>query len=92
MENAWRGFIEGNWNKSIDVRDFIQKNYTPYEGNESFLAAPTERTKKLNDKYEKLHRLEQEWGGVLDIDTNTVSSLLTHKPGYLDKENEIILP
>ena len=90
MENAWRGFIEGNWNKSIDVRDFIQKNYTPYEGNESFLAAPTERTKKLNDKYEKLHRLEQEWGGVLDIDTNTVSSLLTHKPGYLDKENEII--
>ncbi|MBQ3226318.1 MAG: formate acetyltransferase, partial [Clostridia bacterium] len=90
MENAWRGFIEGNWNKSIDVRDFIQKNYTPYEGNESFLAAPTERTKKLNDKYENLHRLEQEWGGVLDIDTNTVSSLLTHKPGYLDKENEII--
>ncbi len=90
MANAWRNFKEGTWNNSIDVRDFIQKNYTPYDGDESFLAGPTKRTADLNEKYEKLHLLEQEWGGVLDIDTNTVSSLLNYKPGYLDKENEII--
>ncbi len=91
MENAWRNFKTGNWENEIDVRDFIQKNYTPYSGDESFLKGPTPRTQKLNLKYEQLHTLEQEWGGVLDIDTNTVSSLLNYKPGYLDKENELIV-
>ena len=91
MADAWRSFKKGNWNETIDVRDFIQKNYTPYEGDESFLSGPTIRTAKLNQKYEQLHTLEQEWGGVLDIDTNTVSSLLNYKPGYLDKENELIV-
>lgn len=89
--NQWRGFKEGAWVKEIDVRDFIQKNYTPYEGNEEFLENSTPRTKNLFKKYTDLCKLEAEWGGVLDIDTSTVSSLLNYAPGYLDKENEIIV-
>ncbi len=89
--DPWKGFITGNWNEAVDVRDFIQKNYTVYEGDESFLSEATERTKRLKKKFDDLHNLEQEWGGVIDIDTTTVSSLLTYSPGYLDKENEIIV-
>ncbi len=84
-------FIAGNWQTTIDVRDFIQKNYHPYDGDASFLAAATQRTTALNDKYERLKRLEQELGGVVDIDTTTVSSLLNYAPGYLDKDREIIV-
>ena len=84
-------FIPGAWQTAVDVRDFIQKNYTPYEGDASFLAGATERTKTLNAKYERLKRLEHELGGVVDIDTTTVSSLLNYPPGYLDKDKEIIL-
>lgn len=84
-------FKKGNWNNSIDVRDFIQLNYTPYHGGAEFLRGPTERTKKLYDKVERLKRLEQDFGGCLDIDTTTVSSLLTYKPGYIDQDLEIIV-
>lgn len=89
--SAWEGFKDGNWKNEIDVRDFIQTNYSPYEGNEDFLAGPTERTKKLMQKVKHLFDLEQEFGGVLDIDTQTVSSLTNYQPGYLDKDREIIV-
>ena len=91
IHENWQGFNGGAWTESIDVRDFIQKNYTPYTGDESFLAGATERTKKLNDKYLALRQEELQKGGVLDIDTETVSSLLNYKPGYLDKDNELIV-
>lgn len=91
QRKPWKGFSEGVWQEEINVRDFIQKNYSPYEGNEEFLEGPTERTKVLLKKYTDLCRLESERGGVLDIDTTRVSSLLTYPPGYLDKENEIIV-
>lgn len=91
MVEQWNGFAEGRWQEQIDVRDFIQKNYTPYEGDGSFLQPATERTKKLLHKLENLLALEQEFGGVLDIDTQTVTSLLNYKPGYLDKDQEIIV-
>ena len=91
MGNAWEGFKPGIWQTEINVRDFIQKNYTPYEGDASFLAGPTERTTALRNKMEDLFRKEREKGGVLDIDTETVSSLCTFDAGYLDKENELIV-
>ena len=90
-EMAWRGFKDGEWTRTIDVRDFIQKNYTPYEGGSEFLAGATERTKGLNDKYQQLKKEELEKGGVLEIDTEHVSSLLNYGPGYLDKDNELIV-
>lgn len=91
INKGWRDFKGGQWQEKIDVRDFIQQNYTLYESDESFLVEPTERTRNLKNKFDKLHTLEQEWGGVLDIDTTTVSSLLTYSPGYLDKDKEIIV-
>ena len=91
MVTQWEGFKQGNWQETIDVRDFIQRNYTPYTGDGSFLKSATERTKGLLHKLENLLALEQEFGGVLDIDTQTVTSLLNYKPGYLDKEKEIIV-
>lgn len=91
MKEEWQGFVSGEWESEINVRDFIQKNYKPYEGDEKFLAGATERTKKLMKKLTHLFDLEQQFGGVLDIDTQHVTSLLNYKPGYLDKENEIIV-
>ena len=91
MFTQWEGFKGGSWREHIDVRDFIQKNYRPYEGDESFLAPPTQRTEKLLRKLENLMALEREFGGVLEIDTQTVTSLLNYKPGYLDKDQEIIV-
>ena len=91
MVTQWEGFKPGNWQETIDVRDFIQRNYTPYTGDGSFLKPATERTKGLLHRLENLLALEQEFGGVLDIDTQTVTSLLNYKPGYLDKEKEIIV-
>ncbi len=88
---AWTGFKKGTWTEEINVRDFIQLNYTPYEGDEAFLAPATGRTKKLMGKLNDLFELEQRFGGVLDIDTQTVSSLTSYQPGYLDKENELIV-
>lgn len=89
--NEWEGFNGGAWQDTIDVRDFIQKNYVPYCGGGEFLCGPTERTKKLLSKLERLLELEQSFGGVLDIDTQTVTSPMNYKAGYLDKENEIIV-
>ena len=83
-------FIRGRWDKTIDVRDFINRNYTPYDGDETFLKGPTERTKKLWEKCLKLFNEEAKKGGVLDIDTSTVSTITSHKAGYIDKRLEII--
>ncbi len=88
---AWENFKGGSWQKEIDVRSFIQANYTPYKGNEEFLSTATERTKTLMKKLNHLLELEHEFGGVLDIDTQTVSSLTSYNPGYLDKDKEIIV-
>ena len=87
----WNGFVAGEWQHSINVRDFIQKNYVPYEGDESFLSGATERTNTLMKKVQGLFALERQFGGVLDIDTATVSSLTAYSPGYVDKENELIV-
>ena len=87
----WNGFIEGVWQDEINVRDFIQTNYKEYAGDASFLAGATDRTKALMEKVQGLFALERERGGVLDIDTDTVSSLTSYAPGYIDKENEIIV-
>ena len=81
MQDAWRGFKRHRWSDSIDVRDFIQNNYTPYTGDESFLCGPTKRTTDLNEKYNELRLKELEKGGVLDIDTETVSTITGYKPG-----------
>ncbi|MDF2907806.1 MAG: formate acetyltransferase 1 [Herbinix sp.] len=88
--DAWYDFKPGKWQDEIDVRDFILTNYTPYEGDESFLESATQRTKTLNDKYRELQE-EEHQKGVLSINTDKVSSLLTYNPAYLDKENEIIV-
>ena len=91
MANAWRSFRGGAWEDEINVRDFIQKNYTPYDGDESFLAGPTQDTKDLWEQVLELSRQEREAGGVLDMDTKIVSTILSHGPGYLDKEKERIV-
>ena len=87
----WNGFTSGAWQDEINVRDFIQVNYKEYAGDSAFLAAATPRTQGLMKKLEALFALERQFGGVLDIDTATVSSLTSFSPGYLDKENEIIV-
>ncbi|MBU3874498.1 formate C-acetyltransferase [Faecalicatena sp. AGMB00832] len=87
----WNGFTAGDWQKEINVRDFILKNVTPYEGTDEFLETKTERTKRLMDRLNSLLKLEQDFGGVLDIDTQSVSSLTAYQPGYLDREEELIV-
>lgn len=87
---AWRNFKKGKWNKSINLRDFIVNNITSYYGDDSFLCKPTQRTILLNKKVEDLIRQENKKGGVLDIDTTKVSSILSYAPGYIDKDNELI--
>ena len=87
----WNGFVDGEWRHIIDVRDFIQRNYTPYHGDDAFLKGATERTKNLTKKFYDLCEEEKKAGGVLDIDTETVASLCSYAPGYLDKENELIV-
>ena len=87
----WNGFQSGVWQDEINVRDFIQNNYTEYLGDESFLAKATDRTETVMGKVRELFRQEREKGGVLDIDTETVSSLTSYAPGYIDKENELIV-
>lgn len=89
--NAWQGFKTGRWTKEINVREFIQLNYTPYEGNDSFLAGATENTKKLWEEAMVLFKKERDNGGTLDIDTKTVSMINAYGPGYLDKEIETIV-
>ena len=87
----WDGFKKNLWQDEINVRDFIQANYKEYTGGAEFLSCATARTTALMDKVQQLFALERERGGVLDIDTNTVSSLKSYAPGYIDKENEIIV-
>ncbi len=88
----WDGFKEGRWSTtSVNVRDFIKKNYTPYDGDESFLAPPTEATRKLWEQVMDLSRQEREAGGVLDMDTKIVSTITSHKAGYLNKDLEQIV-
>ena len=87
----WNGFKSGVWQDEINVRDFIQQNYTEYKGDSSFLTGATERTSALMKKLEALMTVERQFDGVLDIDTETVSSLTAYEAGYLDKENEIIV-
>ena len=91
MRSEWNGFKGGNWEKFVDVRNFIQKNYTPYEGDDSFLAGPTQNTTDLWAQVMELTKKEREAGGVLDMDTKVVSSLTSHGPGYLDKDKETIV-
>jgi len=92
MENKnWNGFNGQTWKNEINVRDFIQQNYTEYTGDDAFLAGPTARTENLMKKIEGLFAIERQFGGVLDIDTATVSSLTSYSPGYIDKENELIV-
>lgn len=89
---GWEGFVPGKWcNDEVDVRDFIQRNYTPYEGDASFLAPATEATKKLWAIVCDLSKKEREAGGVLDADTKIVSTLTSHEAGYLDKDLEKIV-
>ena len=87
----WDGFKDGIWKDEINVRDFIQTNYKEYNGDSDFLAKATERTDNLMKKVQDLFKLERQFGGVLDIDTATVSSLTSFSPGYIDKDNEIIV-
>ena len=90
--DAWNGFDSGDWQTEINVRDFIQKNYTPYLGDSSFLSAPTEKTKKLWDEVLELYKKEKESpGSVLDIDTKTISTVSAHDAGYIDKDLEEIV-
>ena len=92
LKEEWAGFKAGRWcNTSVNVRDFIQHNYTPYDGNEEFLSGPTAATKKVWDEVMELSRKEREAGGVLDMDTKIVSTITSHGPGYIDKELEQIV-
>ena len=91
MRKEWESFREGIWEKEINVRDFIQKNYTPYEGDESFLSGPTKATSQLWDQVLELMKEEREKGGVLDMDTKIISTITSHGPGYLDREKETIV-
>ena len=92
FEPEWEGFKEGKWsNGHVNVRDFIQKNFTPYDGDESFLAGPTENTKKLWEQVLELSKQEREAGGVLDMDTKIISTITSHGAGYLDKDKEQIV-
>ena len=90
--SSWDGFKPGRWNRtSVNVRDFIQSNYTTYEGDDSFLAGPTEATKTLWAQVMDLSKQEREAGGVLDMDTKIVSSITSHAAGYLNKDLEQIV-
>ena len=91
MRPEWRDFSGGVWEREINVRDFIQKNYTPYDGDDTFLAGPTQATKDLWAQVMDLTVKEREAGGVLDMDTKLVSTITSHGPGYLDKEKEQIV-
>ena len=90
-KQAWEGFKAGKWTESVDVLDFIKNNYTPYEGDASFLAPATERTKALWEKVMVLMKKEIEMNGCLDADVSTPSQIDSHKAGYIDQENEVIV-
>lgn len=89
--NYWRDFLGYKWKQNIDVRDFIVSNYTEYLGDDSFLEGPTEATTKLWDEVMELTKKERDNGGVLEMDTDTISTITSHGPGYLDKDLEVIV-
>ncbi|MBQ1417201.1 MAG: formate acetyltransferase, partial [Selenomonas sp.] len=91
MQENWQGFRPGKWQTKIDVRDFIQKNYTPYEGQADFLAAATANTTAVWEECKRLLAEERQKGGVLDVDTEKVSTTISHGPGYIDKAHESIV-
>ena len=91
MGNEWRGFKGGSWEHEVNVRDFIQQNYTPYFGNGDFLEGPTQDTLDLWEKVSQLKKEEIENGGVLDMDTKVISTITSHGPGYIDKDKEKIV-
>ena len=91
MKEQWQGFKGSKWQDEVDVRDFIQNNYKPYNGDESFLEGPTESTNTLWEKLQKLQKEERAKGGVLDMETEVVSSLTAYGPGYLDKDLEKVV-
>ena len=91
MRKEWEGFNRGIWEKEINVRDFIQKNYTPYDGDDQFLAGPTKRTEELWAQVMDLTAKEREAGGVLDMDTRVISTITSHPAAYLDKDKETIV-
>lgn len=88
---AWKGFELGEWSEQINVRDFIQKNWTPYTGDDKFLAGPTNQTKELWDQVLELMKKERDNGGVLDVDTKTISTITSHAPGYIDRDKEKVV-
>ena len=92
MINAWNGFEGGLWQNEINVRDFIQRNYTAYDGDKSFLAGPTDATQKLWDELQSLQAEERRHGGVLDMDTDIVSTITSHKPGYINERLHASVP
>jgi len=91
LKEFWDGFNKGDWQEEIDIRDFIQHNYTQYEGDESFLAGPTDATTTLNDQLMDLKKKEREAGGVLDADNDIPATVISHGPGYLNKDLEKIV-
>ena len=90
MREEWKNFTEGEWCNEINVKDFIMKNYTPYEGDETFLVGPTAKTKKIADKYEELYQ-EEAKKHVLDIDVDNMSGINNFEPGYICKEDDVIV-
>ena len=91
LHEGWNGFEAGTWVKEINVRSFIRHNYTPYNGNDEFLEGATEDTLALWEQVTELSKKEIEAGGVLDMDTDIVSTITSHGPGYLNKEKEKIV-
>lgn len=91
MYNGWKDFNGGDWQENVNVADFVKRNYTPYDGDGSFLCRPTARTEKLQSIVNALLQKERENGGILDVDTEEASSVLAFKPGYIDKDLEIIV-
>lgn len=89
--NAWQGFKTGRWNKNIDVREFIQLNYSLYEGDDEFLEGPTKATETLWDQVMQLSKEERERGGMWDMDTKVASTITSHDAGYLDKDLEKVV-
>ena len=89
--DGWQGFEDGTWTKEINVRSFLKHNHVPYDGDESFLEAPTEDTVKLWEEVMELFRREREAGGVLDMDTKVISTIVSHAAGYIDKKREKIV-
>lgn len=90
-DNAWRTFVQGKWNKEIDVRDFIQKNYTPYQGDAAFLSGPTSKTQKLWQALEENYLSIERQKRVFDVDTDTPADIDAFGPGYISEEDDVIV-